>query len=76
MPPRAGPAAAISVEVLPLERLPAPDPGAPPCGPVPLALLGGDGVKYSARPFSFALSGLDSSHSSMKNAIIAVTKSA
>jgi hypothetical protein len=34
------------------------------------------GEKYCARPFSRCLSGFEISHSSMKNAIIAVTKSA
>jgi hypothetical protein len=66
-------AALWSVEFL-RERPPAPSDA--PCS----GELGADspmlGVKYWARPFSRSLSGLETSQSSMKNAIIAVTKSA
>ena len=86
VPPRAVPAVAASAAGWPLALgLPAcarlvrpPEPGASPIvEPAADAPgLGEAGVKYSANPLSRCLSGLLISQSSMKNAIIAVTKSA
>ena len=67
---------AVGLELL-LWVLPAPDCDFwVPDAPIGLGGEEGLGVKYSARPLSFALSGVEISHSSMKKAIIAVTKSA
>jgi hypothetical protein len=67
---------AVALELL-LCELPAPDCDFwVPDAPIGRGGEEGLGVKYSARPFSFALSGVEISQSSMKKAIIAVTKSA
>jgi hypothetical protein len=67
---------AVGLEFL-LCVLPAPDCDFwVPDAPMGLDGEGELGVKYSASPFSFALSGVEMSHRSMKKAIIAVTKSA